>query len=319
MPAIVQLGQLLVPLILLLWLALLPARGRGALVLQGLSVGAILLALALLGLWSLPPWWLPFIYGLCFVAILIRHTLAGLFAQTSIWDTGPMQTLLVTVGVLLAGYCLWLSGQALSGRRLPMSVEVVDIALPFGPGVYLIANGGSTTAVNGHLRTLDPGVERYQPWRGQSRALDIFRITPLGMHATRGLRPTDPASYATFGTPLLAPCSGQVALAVDGLDDMLVPLMDSDNMAGNFVAIDCGNFFVVLAHLRRGSMQVSVGDLVTVGDLLGEMGNSGNSSEPHLHVHAQRDLPPDYPLSGEPLVLTLEGKYPVRNTRIKVL
>jgi murein DD-endopeptidase MepM/ murein hydrolase activator NlpD len=46
---------------------------------------------------------------------------------------------------------------------------------------------------------------------------------------------------------------------------------------------------VVLAHLRLGTVSVTAGDVVRVGQLLGEVGNSGRSTEPHLHIHAERD------------------------------
>jgi len=45
---------------------------------------------------------------------------------------------------------------------------------------------------------------------------------------------------------------------------------------------------VVLAHLRQGSVEVAAGEDVAVGSRLGRVGNSGNSSEPHLHIHAVR-------------------------------
>lgn len=318
MPAIVQVGQFFLPLILLLWLALWPAAGRVALVLQCFSVAAMLTALSLLGLWTLPPWWMPWLYSLVFAVIVIKHALAGLFKLPGFRAASVTGCLFLVAGVLSGAYSMFLTAHALAGRQLPDDVEVFNIELPFGPGRYLVAHGGSANVVNGHLRTLDPTVTRYRQWRGQSRALDIFRITGAGFHAIEGLRPVDPAGYATFGTPLLSPCNGSVALAVDGFADMPVPHMDAANMAGNFIAVDCGDFFVILAHLRKGSMTVSAGDTVIVGDVLGEMGNSGNSSEPHLHVHAQRDLPEDFPLSGEPLSLTLNGVFPVRNTRIIV-
>ncbi|MFX4228784.1 MAG: M23 family metallopeptidase [Porticoccaceae bacterium] len=89
-------------------------------------------------------------------------------------------------------------------------------------------------------------------------------------------------------------------------------------MAGNHVAIDCGGFFVFLAHLRRGSILVARGDSVETGDPLGQMGNSGNSSEPHLHVHAQKGLPNEAPMGGEPLWLTINGQFPVRNSVLHV-
>jgi murein DD-endopeptidase MepM/ murein hydrolase activator NlpD len=207
-----------------------------------------------------------------------------------------------------------LIAQALAGRR-PPELGTVNVAAPFANGTYIVAHGGSTETVNAHLHTLDRSVERFRPWRGQSLAVDIIRISPLGLR-TDGWRPTNPARYATFGTPLLAPCAGTVAVAVDGLPDMPVPEMDREHLPGNFVMIDCGDFAVALAHMRQGSVLVEVGDQVQVGDPIGEMGNSGNSSEPHLHFHAQRGIPEGAPFGGEPLGLTIGGRFLVRNHRI---
>jgi murein DD-endopeptidase MepM/ murein hydrolase activator NlpD len=221
--------------------------------------------------------------------------------------------LMAAVLGLLGGYLTW---HAMKGQVLPEEA-VVDIAPPFPPGHYLIAHGGSTPMINVHLKTLNQAVERFRPWRGQSKALDIFRITPLGFHKN-GWQPTDPARYTTFGVPVLSPCSGEVALLVDGIQDMPVPEMDRDHMAGNYVAINCGDFFVILAHLRQGSIAVATGDRVRTGAFLGQMGNSGNTSEPHLHLHAQRGLPAEAPLAGEPLWLTINNRFPVRNDRLHI-
>jgi len=119
--------------------------------------------------------------------------------------------------------------------------------------------------------------------------------------------------------PVLSPCSGEVPLVVDGIEDMPVPKMDRDHMAGNYVAINCGDFFVILAHLRQGSITVAAGARVKTGDILGQMGNSGNSSEPHLHVHAQRGLPEKAPLAGMPLWLTIDNRFLVRNDTLHVV
>lgn len=158
---------------------------------------------------------------------------------------------------------------------------------------------------------------RFSDFRGQSRALDIFRISSLGIHV-EGWRPEDPGRYLTFAAPLTAPCDGTVARVVDGVPDNRVPRMNREQMAGNYVAIDCGGFFLILAHLRLGSVQVREGQQVAIGDALGQMGNSGNSSEPHLHIHAQRGLPDGSPLGGEPLALTIDGRFMVRNDRFTI-
>lgn len=316
MPVIALATQVLLPVALLAWLALFPARGILAYGLQLLSVTAILLGIGLAALWTMPPYWVPYVYGLFLALIIVRHLAAGRVTPSALWSAGRVNTVMIVaaVGLGLAGS--YLSALALKGRSLPDS-EIVDIAPPFGPGRYLVAHGGSTEMVNIHLRTLDPSIERFRPWRGQSRALDIFKITPAGLHVD-GLWPADPARYETFGAPVLAPCSGTVAYVVDGLPDMRVPEMDRENMAGNYAAIDCGGFYVILAHLRKSSIRVARGDRVKTGAPVAEMGNSGNSSEPHLHVHAQRGLPDEAPLGGEPLGLTINGRFPVRNDRIRV-
>jgi hypothetical protein len=308
--------QVLLPLILLAWLALFPASGWLARGLQLVSVGAVLVGLWLTALWTMPPFWVPYVYGLALVVIAITHRVRGVAPGQGLWQASGANSVAIVLGCGLGLVGAYMGYQAIQGQILPKGA-VADIAAPFPPGHYLVAHGGSTPMVNVHLKTLDGSVERFRPWRGQSRALDIFRMTPLGLHK-EGWQPTDPAMYMTFGTPVLAPCRGEVARVQDVHPDMTVPEMDHDNLPGNYVSINCGDYFVILAHLQSGSITVAAGDRVEVGDALGQMGNSGNSSEPHLHLHAQRGLPEDEPFGGEPLWLTVNGRFLTRNDRIHV-
>jgi hypothetical protein len=317
MTLFVLITQLLLPLLLLAWLAFSPARGVAAFALQATAVALVLLGLGLAALWTLPPFWVPWCYGVMFFAIVVGQLVGGRVDTTAIWSAGRLQTVAILLALAPASYGAWLSVTALQGRALP-DRQAFDIAPPFGPGTYLIAHGGSTETVNVHLKTLNPEVPRFRNWRGQSLALDIFYITPMGRHVT-GWLPEDPARYKTFDIPLLAPCAGTIARAEDGLPDMPVPKMDTDNKAGNFIAIDCGDAHVILGHLKQGSVAVSQGDTVASGDYLGRAGNSGNSSEPHLHIHAQRGLGEgEYPMAAEPLALTINGRFLVRNDRLRV-
>lgn len=309
--------QIILPLLLLCWLLLLPAAGSLSYALQALAVTAVLLGLTFAALWAMPPFWVPYVYLFLLLVIVAMHLLSGRAGGSGVWAVGAAQTgAIVLLGIAgIAGAYLFIA--ALLGRQ-PPDLETVDIASPFPAGTYLVAHGGATPMVNVHLGTLNSEQPRFLPWRGQSRALDLFRINAAGIHM-QGWYPRDPARYETFGTPLLAPCAGTVALVVDGVPDNPVPVMNREQMAGNYVAIHCGEQrYVVLAHFRNGSIRVQPGQRLAVGDYLGEAGNSGNSSEPHLHVHAQRGLPVDGPLGGEPLVLTIDGRYPVRNTRLHV-
>lgn len=87
-------------------------------------------------------------------------------------------------------------------------------------------------------------------------------------------------------------------------------------LSGNRVLLACGEAQVLLAHFRRGSLRVTKGQTVVAGQLLGEVGNSGRSDEPHLHVHVQRPGTTDARFSGDPLAATFNGQYLVRGQRI---
>jgi murein DD-endopeptidase MepM/ murein hydrolase activator NlpD len=101
------------------------------------------------------------------------------------------------------------------------------------------------------------------------------------------------------------------------MPDFDVPNEDSVNRLGNHVILRCGTAEIVLAHMRQGSVALAPGDTVAVGVRLGEVGNSGASTEPHLHIHAQRPaLEGAPPISGEPLALRIDGRFLVRGDRL---
>lgn len=95
-------------------------------------------------------------------------------------------------------------------------------------------------------------------------------------------------SYYAFGKPVLAPADGVVVASVDGIaDNVPVGAMNEAQAAGNVVLIKHANGEVsMIAHLKNGSVKVKAGDPVKAGEQIGECGNSGNSSEPHVHFQA---------------------------------
>lgn len=74
---------------------------------------------------------------------------------------------------------------------------------------------------------------------------------------------------------------------------------------------------VTLRHLKQGSVQVSAGDRVFAGQEIGKIGNSGDSGEPHLHIHAQRSGSDAAALDGDPLPMMFANRYLVRNARFE--
>ncbi len=94
--------------------------------------------------------------------------------------------------------------------------------------------------------------------------------------------------YYAFGKELIAPCDGEVVLAVDGVKDNKPGEMNPVWVPGNTVIIrTANNEYLFLAHFKQHSILVKEGQKVNKGTILGQCGNSGNSSEPHLHFHLQ--------------------------------
>lgn len=142
---------------------------------------------------------------------------------------------------------------------------------------------------------------------GSSYAIDLVPVNEHLRSAPRtwrGLVAAEPPEiFVGFGRPILAPVTGIIELVHDGEPDhearrsqlALVPYMlgqsqrarlGAPGLAGNHLVIATGSGgpYVLLAHLQRGSVQVQAGQAVSVGAPVARCGNSGNSTEPHLHL-----------------------------------
>lgn len=113
--------------------------------------------------------------------------------------------------------------------------------------------------------------------------------------------------YGIWNKTIHSPVSGVVIAAYDGEDDITPGSEDFNSLEGNYVYIkvEKTGTYLLLNHLKKDSVLVKVGDKVKPGDLLGHVGNSGSSSEPHLHIHHQRQNPTKtiYPVLAEGLPL----------------
>lgn len=305
--AIIQLG---IPLVLIVLNAVIPASSWWALGMRAALLAVGLAWLVLGGIWLYPPWWTPFV--LVVLALLSCIPQARRLARR-----GPTrrrgwrwtETSIVTIlAVAVAALLLW---PAAAGRSVPDGA--IDLAEPLDPGSYYVANGGSTVAVNRHLTTEDS-----ERWRGQSRGVDLVKVDGMGRRA-HGIAPADPEDYFIFGEPVISPCVGTVVATRSDMVDQQVPEVNRDELPGNHVLVSCGDYEVLLAHLQHDSVAVRKGDHVEVGTPLGKVGNTGNTSEPHLHVHVQRpSSDPTKPFAGQPEWLTIEGHFPVRNRLVRL-
>ncbi len=137
-------------------------------------------------------------------------------------------------------------------------------------GEWYIVWGGTNVLVNYHY---EHESQRYAYDIVQSKDGYSYKGDPLKNE-----------SYYAFGQPVLAPADGTVVSIVNDIpDNEPVGVMNEKIPAGNEIVIDHGGEYSVLAHLKKGSVKVKVGDKVSSGEEIGLLGNSGNSSEAHLH------------------------------------
>lgn len=123
-------------------------------------------------------------------------------------------------------------------------------------------------------------------WSSERWAYDLL-IEPFNINSDNN------EDYGIWNKIIYSPVSGLVISAYDGEDDITPGSEDFKSLEGNYVyiKIEETNTYLLLNHLKQDSVIVKVGDEVKPGDLLGRVGNSGSSSEPHLHIHHQRQNP----------------------------
>lgn len=167
------------------------------------------------------------------------------------------------------------------------------------------------------------GVHAY----GQTYAMDLVHASDVpGDDATLPWRPaTQPVdAFAGFGEPVVAPLDGTVVRALDRRRDhrgrmswpgLALWLLEApvrelggpSRMLGNHVVIRIReDVYVLVAHLRRGSVAVRPGDRVTSGETIAACGNSGSSTMPHVHFQVM-DRPHVWVAAGLPFALAGAG------------
>jgi hypothetical protein len=201
-------------------------------------------------------------------------------------------TVLHVPGLRLASLVALVLGMAVYLRVGTLRRDPVEVRPPVA-GRWLALNSPAD-------RVPSHGLHAY----GQTYAVDLVH-EPAGTPrpAFSVLWPlTRPArEYPGFGRPVLAPADGVVVRTHDRerdhwsrtsipallyliVEGSLRELLGPSRILGNHVVVDLGGgVYALYAHLRRHSVRVTVGQRVTAGEQLAECGNSGNSTEPHLH------------------------------------
>ena len=210
------------------------------------------------------------------------------------------------------------SGRITAERMLPIREEFTKTRFAFPlKGTWWIADG---PGFYGSHRTHVP----------EEFAWDVEKLGADGhLYGAKGLRFTD---YYGYGAAVMAAADGVVVKLANNLPEVAAAMQQTgestksyaarhlseeqrlfglapERAAGNFVLLDHGNGeYSLYAHMQRGSVPVRVGQRMKTGDVLGKLGSSGNSTDPHLH----------FQVCNKPAVLMCEG-IPVEFSNLSIL
>jgi len=195
-----------------------------------------------------------------------------------------------------------------------LTARVLTIGPPLA-GKHWVAFNGCCEANGAHRGTGLP--VNGQMHFAQRFAIDWMRLDDQGRVVHDD--PADVHNYTSYGTDVLAVADGTVVETLNTLDDQSPPhapdpkTITLANVDGNHVVLDLGNSFrAFYAHMQKGSITVQPGARVKRGQVLGKLGNTGNSSAPHLHFHVM-DGPSVLGSEGVPYVIdsfALAGQIP---------
>lgn len=153
-------------------------------------------------------------------------------------------------------------------------ITKTKLNLPF-KGTWLVSNGGRSVETNNHLKFADGNGPQNQLY-----AYD-FRFESTGKEKSL-------EEYKAYGQEVLAPADGTVIQVINGVIDVLPGERDRAVGTGNTIIINHHNGeYSLLCHFKYDSIRMKVGDRIKQGDVIGLCGNTGNTSEPHIHFNLQ--------------------------------
>ena len=195
--------------------------------------------------------------------------------------------------------------QTLDGAVVSVTPQAVAIGPPLRGGPWLTGNGPAD--VSGHRRSLIPIAGT--PSIAQRFAIDFVKVGEDDKTFTGDQLKNE--NYHAEGNDALAVANGTVVEVKDsipenvpGVNSRAVPIT-LETVGGNHVIIDIGGgYYAFYAHLKPGGVKVKLGDKVKRGQVIGIVGNTGNSTEPHLHFHVSDG---NSPLGSEGVPYRLES------------
>jgi hypothetical protein len=275
--------------------------------------------------------WIPLALMILSVAVLLGMFAAGGMVRITAWYLleliPPALGLVSLVTVIVYALVRRRKSTLLLATGLVALLSLSPLIALFVPVAYPASLGASSPTATVRLPANVPlqvvwggdGIQKnYHAGAPDQRWAYDFLVAPYFSGSS------NLADYGCYGVAIVAPVDGVVVSAHDGEPDMTPGVLSNNTTAptGNHVMLrmETGTYLVI-AHMKQGSVMVKTGDNVQEGQQIGQCGNSGNTSEPHIHIHHQRQDPTVFPLNfaeGLPLYFRDHDGQPMPEGGVRV-
>jgi hypothetical protein len=302
--------HLVVPLVLMVWTWGRSYASVAALTVQALVLVSYTAFIFLMGSWVFASFYLRYAV---IVAAMIVITWSILHAKGIPLFVAPNFPGWIGygAGVIVTVVLVSLIVGAIRSRSY--DERPISLAFPFKNGAYAVFEGGNgrvSSLMNYHYgASMHKGAGTNLSMR---YAVDITKLTRWGNDAD-GFLPMQNARYAVFHQVVYSPCDGLVSNVEDKWPNETPWSGRPPYNVGNHVLIATNDFGVLMGHLQKGSILVKTGDVVKKGQPIAQVGNSGWTSQPHLHIQAMRKTAGSF-WGWEGVPIYFDGRNPTKNS-----
>ncbi len=187
--------------------------------------------------------------------------------------------------------------------------EKLEIVFPLRNGKYLVTDGGNSKI----SRLMNYHFYSYIHRKKKTNHSMLYATDIVKIDADRKrFLPKHNEEYPIFGENVYCPMEGLVVKIENGINDNEPFAGKYPYNTGNTVVIRNGNYYFLLGHLKKGSIELAERETVKQNDLIGKIGNSGFSERPHLHMQLIESESEDF-WHGKGICIQYQGKNLYKN------
>ncbi|MBZ9635145.1 M23 family metallopeptidase [Clostridium sp. FP1] len=308
---------IVIPLFFLGWILIGKDSSKLIWLMKIVICGLYMLLIFIIGYWGFICYYLRYLFGILYVIVSVLSisdmaTLPFIYEENVtkfVYNNG----FFIFIYLLVTGIMIHFIIKSITA--VSYNGTAISLAFPFKSGRYYVFEGGNSkkcSLINYHFAGSSHTKNNVN--KSMQYATDIVKLNSIGSFA-KNILPKQIEKYAIYKEAIYSPCNGTIIEVVDNRDTEEPFSGNHPYNVGNNIVIQSKGINIVIGHIQRDSIKVKVGDFVNEGQHIANVGNSGLTEFPHLHIQAMKVVEGSI-WSGEGIPILFDGKFLVKNTLI---